>query len=369
VDDFFGQPQGAAVLKHEVLRKYVPVYARKTGSKTSVVLLDGYAGPGRYDDGSSGSPELMVGTAQALRGSRVHCAFVEENPRHCERLQTLLAELGDHDSEVFAGDIEQHLDTVVRNSQGRALLVLLDPFGLSIPFNLLSRTILHRRRFGQEWQPTEVLLNFSISGIKRAAGRLDSSPESPSAAKANETRLRELEDFLGGGWWKPIWRSDAANRVEQIFERYLQQIRTTGSGWRTLAVPVADRWDGPPAYFLVLFTQNKQGLWYFANATSYGADALHDFTFRNDPQPKLLMPENAENWVGQIERNIQRLIDRYGSFRPIDYTTETYGKTLGRAREKHVREALNNLYQQGRTSSNPRGVQDLHSMQVSAHRK
>jgi hypothetical protein len=188
-------------------------------------------------------------------------------------------------------------------------------------------------------------------------------------AKANETRLRELEDFLGGGWWKPIWRSDAANRVEQIFERYLQQIRTTGSGWRTLAVPVADRWDGPPAYFLVLFTQNKQGLWYFANATSYGADALHDFTFRNDPQPKLLMPEDAENWVGQIERNIQRLIDRYGSFRPIDYTTEMYGKTLGRAREKHVREALNNLYQQGRTSSNPRGVQDLHSMQVSAHRK
>ena len=226
MDDFFGQPQGAAVLKHEVLRKYVPVYARKTGSKTSVVLLDGYAGPGRYDDGSSGSPELMVGTAQALRGSRVHCAFVEENPRHCERLQTLLADLGDHDSEVFAGDIEQHLGAIVRNSRGKALLVLLDPFGLSIPFNLLSETILHRRRFGQEWQPTEVLLNFSINGINRSAGRLDSSPESPSAAKANETRLRELEDFLGGGWWKPIWRSGAANRVEQIFERYLQQIRT-----------------------------------------------------------------------------------------------------------------------------------------------
>jgi len=143
----------------------------------------------------------------------------------------------------------------------------------------------------------------------------------------------------------------------------------TGSGWRTLAVPVADRWDGPPAYFLVLFTQNKQGLWYFANAASYGADVLHDFTFRNDPQPKLLMPEDAENWVGQIERNVRELIDRYGSFRPIDYVTEVYGNTLGRAREKHIREALNNLYQQGQTSSSPRGVQDLHSMQVSAHRQ
>ena len=369
MDDFFGQPQGAAILKHELLRKYVPVYARKTGSRTSVVLLDGYAGPGRYDDGSSGSPQLMVETAQKLRGSRVHCIFVEENHHHCERLQRLLANLGDHDSKVLPGDIERHLNTVVASCRGKALLVFLDPFGLSIPFGLLNRTILNRRRSGQEWQPTEVLLNFSISGINRAAGRLDSSPETQSAAKANEARLRELDDFLGGVWWTSIWRLGVEDRVHRIFERYLQQVRASGSGWRTLAVPVADRWDGPPAYYLVLFTQNRQGLWYFANAASYGADALHDFTFHHDPQPKLFMPEDAENWVGQIKKNLEKLLDQHESFRLIDQMTTVYGDTLGRAREKHIREALKQLYAQGRMAPNPRGVQDLHSLQVSSQRR
>jgi three-Cys-motif partner protein len=366
VDEFFTQPQGAAVLKHKVLRDYVPVYARKTGSKTSVVLLDGYAGPGRYDDGSSGSPQLMVETAQKLKGSDVHCMFVEENPRHCERLEALLRELGEHDAEVFPGDVEEHLDFIVRASEGKSLLVFLDPFGLSIPFELLTRTVLRRSRYGRQrqFQPTEVLLNFSLNGIYRSAGRLDSTAENAAAAKANATRLRELDGFLGGAWWHAIWRSKAEDRVKQIFDHYLQQVGATGSGWKTLAVPVADRWDGAPVYYLVLFTQSEQGLWYFHNAVSHGAAALHDFTFVHDPQPKLFMPEVGENWVGQIERNILRLLEQHRSFRLVDRMTQVYGDSLGRAREKHVRKALEHLYDRKQTGSNPRGVRELYGLRV-----
>jgi three-Cys-motif partner protein len=132
LSDFFEHPQGAAILKHEVLRRYLPVYAGKTGSRTSVVFVDGYAGPGRYADGSPGSPEVMVQTARALselRTIHIHCVFVERDRELRERLQHLLVDLlDDQDSEVLDGSIEDRLGQVVDDAAGKSLFL----FGSSL---------------------------------------------------------------------------------------------------------------------------------------------------------------------------------------------------------------------------------------------
>lgn len=68
---FFNEPQGAAILKHGILKRYLPLYATKVGSVAGeVVYLDCYAGPGLYGDGSDGSPALALATADALAGYR-----------------------------------------------------------------------------------------------------------------------------------------------------------------------------------------------------------------------------------------------------------------------------------------------------------
>lgn len=51
---FFRSKRAAAVLKHAILGKYVVPFAAKTGSTSTgkrVVIVDGYAGAGRYEDG------------------------------------------------------------------------------------------------------------------------------------------------------------------------------------------------------------------------------------------------------------------------------------------------------------------------------
>lgn len=124
LSDFFGEPQGAAVLKHEVLRQYLRIYGAKTGSRTPVVLVDGYAGPGRYANESPGSPELMVKSARALRTANVHCVFVERERRLREQPKTLLVEeLGDQDSEVLEGRIEERLEPIVQAATGKSLFI------------------------------------------------------------------------------------------------------------------------------------------------------------------------------------------------------------------------------------------------------
>jgi hypothetical protein len=116
-----------------------------------------------------------------------------------------------------------------------------------------------------------VILNFSVSGINRAAGRLDSRADDPAIAKMHQTRLEELEAFLGGPWWRVTWQQGGTDRVRSILDEYLARFRAAFPGWKTLTVPVADYWDGPPSYYLVLLTEHDLGLWVFANAVSYGA--------------------------------------------------------------------------------------------------
>jgi three-Cys-motif partner protein len=64
--DRYWEYQGLpSVLKHELLLRYLPIFAGKRGSKSaSVVYLDGYAGRGRYDNGTSGSAELILKVAE-----------------------------------------------------------------------------------------------------------------------------------------------------------------------------------------------------------------------------------------------------------------------------------------------------------------
>jgi three-Cys-motif partner protein len=367
MDGFFEEPQGAAKLKHEVLRKHLAVYVRTTGSRAPVMLLDGYAGPGQYAEGTPGSPRLMVDTARALQDRDVHCVFVERNRNHWQQLRELLAELGDDDSEPLHGKLEQRLDEVLGKAAGKSLFVLLDPFGLAIPFAMLGDMLRRRPRYGARrvFQPTEVILNFSVSGVNRAAGRVDSQTESPTIAKMHQTRLEELEAFLGGPWWRATWQQGGAGRVRQILDEYLVRFRAAFPGWKTLTVPVADYWDGPPTYYLVLLTEHDLGLWVFANSVSYGAEALQEHTFAD--HPRLFSPEVEENWPATIQRNILALLARRASFRLVDEIGDVYGETLGRAREKHVLKALKALAAQGLVAGRP-ASHDLYRFVVSHQR-
>lgn len=369
LSDFFEHPQGAAILKHEVLRRYLPVYAGKTGSRTSVVFVDGYAGPGRYADGSPGSPEVMVQTARTLselRTIHIHCVFVERDRELRERLQHLLVDLlDDQDSDVLDGSIEDRLGQVVDGAAGKSLFLFLDPFGLAIPFDMLVKLLQGRPRRGPRgWQPTEVLLNFSINGINRAAGRLDGVPVDEKMEKYRAARLEQLDAFLGGQWWHQPWRAHPPDgRVKALLDGYLTRLQRALPRWHPLSIAVRDRYGGPPSYYLVLLTGHAQGLWFFNNAVSLGAEKLHDFTFQQ--QPVLIAPDLEQNWQGQIERNIEALLASKVGFKLEDEVEAVYGETLGLARQTHVFRATEQLWKDRRIATDPRGrSKDLHKLVV-----
>src|SRR3954464_918823 len=85
-----------SVFKHTLLNQYVPQFAGMTGSiGRRVVYLDGYAGRGRYTDGTPASAEkiMMVAQQQFERvGLAWTCFFVEQDPESARALSTVVAE-------------------------------------------------------------------------------------------------------------------------------------------------------------------------------------------------------------------------------------------------------------------------------------
>jgi three-Cys-motif partner protein len=127
---FFQKRFPAAVLKHEVLHRYSTVFATMAGTRTKRVLyLDGYAGPGKYDDGEGrdepGSPLLLVESASTVQelGRVVDCMFIERRPQYAERLRAALRERAPAslNYRVRTGDVANHLDEALTWAGSTAL--------------------------------------------------------------------------------------------------------------------------------------------------------------------------------------------------------------------------------------------------------
>ncbi|MFD3818289.1 three-Cys-motif partner protein TcmP [Streptomyces rubiginosohelvolus] len=367
---FFVSKKAAAVLKHAILDKYVVPFASKVGKYAPdgrVVYLDGYAGPGRYDDGTPGSPALILESAAAIADFRkLDCYFIEKNRKNFQSLSQLVAEAREQglDAHALQGRVERHLDHVLEAAQGAPLFAFLDPFGLGITFEALTERIFGSRRASR--QPTEVLLNFNANAVRRIGGLLTSRKNTPG----KPATLRALDVACGGDWWREEFVNSAGNAeaVGRITRGFARRVgRAVGAGSWT--VGVRNRANLQVAYNLVHFSRHRDGLWLFGEAASLaqvewrraclppetpGMLFNAGDTFEQEEEARRL------GWIKRIRANLEDLLHKHGSIVVGDYQAEVLAGVLGEAREKHVRAAIKELFREGKTTCNGVGnVRDL----------
>jgi three-Cys-motif partner protein len=200
-----------------------------------VCVLDGYAGPGNYDDGTPGSPRITVNALELFREQRrVRGLFVERDDKYFAALDALCREPGFELCRAFHGSLADHLDECLREAADYPLLAFLDPFGLTLPFADVVRILERPYRSG-----TELLLNVSISAIRRNAGHLTSSQDDPTYLKARPKLLRRMDDALGGDWWRAIWLRDRENGARHIALEYTRRLAAAAGGWAAAVVDVS----------------------------------------------------------------------------------------------------------------------------------
>ncbi|MBP8533701.1 three-Cys-motif partner protein TcmP [Streptomyces sp. MK37H] len=375
---FFVSKKAAAVLKHEILKQYVVPFASKVGRYAPdgrVVYLDSYAGPGRYEDGTPGSPALILESAARVAAFRqLDCYFVERGRKSFRSLSQLVTEAQELGLAAHAlqGRAERHLDSVLNRAEGAPLFAFLDPFGLGLSFDALTRQIFGtRNRRGTTGRlATEVLLNFNANAVRRIGGLLTSKKDS----RNKPATLSAMDTACGGTWWRDVYlaSSDSLEAVARITNGFIERVRTAvGAG--AAAIDVRNRAHHQVAYHLVLFSRHRDGLWLFGEAASLAQVEWRRAQLPPPNDEMLWSPvdtfddeeiERAAKWVRKIRRNIENLLQERESFTVDDHQVEIMAGVLGEAREMHIRAAVKELYRAGKTNCN--GVGPVRKLRIDA---
>lgn len=368
-DDFFTKKNLPSELKHQIVNAYLGMFVGKTGAKSRdgrVGYVDGFAGPGLYEDKSQGSPMLAADVADLLARTRELVGyFVEEDRGRADDLRANLASAGHADWAVWNAKVEDALPEVLAQIGDEPLLVFLDPYGLAIPFDMLIQEVMSRHH------TTEVLLHFPHKGLARLAGHLrpqwwldaQENREAVAAERGGEHRVRALErqrdtilsrldQFLGDGRWRDYALSGHAGWQRDVLHGYIELVRNrAGQDWATYLTPVPNRYGGNPVYEMVLFTRHPHGLWEFNDATARAYQWLHESDWQ---KPGTLFaevgaPDPRPEYIKRLKANFLEVLrqGRHG-FKVADHSYLFLDDSLiGRAGKSEVRRALQQLHDEG----------------------
>lgn len=361
-----------SAFKHALLDRYVPRFTGATGQASElkkVVFLDGYAGRGRYADGSPGSAERVLQIAQSQYesvGLAWTCFFVEAEAESAAVLEAVVQEYRSAGVTATAhrGPVLDMLTGVIAAANGLSLFLFLDPCGLGIPYDRLVR-LLQTERPGR-WPPTEVLLNFSLEGVRRIGGHVNS-------ASGQDRTMQRLDQALGGAWWRAEFAAGVSDTAVDAVATGFSERLSRDTSMSIVSVPVRRAPGQKPIYQLVFGTRSQYGLWAFGDSVARASEAWWDtldtieqaedqgmlFTVASAVRPSLDVVEAAA--VDRIAGNLERLLQQHLQIVVGEHTLAVFGDDYGQIREPVVRKAIKALHAQGRTASNGVGgrVQDL----------
>ena len=186
------QPHTAA--KHRVLRCYldgwIPIMGHqalkvraRTGEEPRLLVVDGFAGPGRYIGGEPGSPLIMLEalTAHAalpqLSEVQFHYLFIEQDGRRVAALGEELAALNLPPNVQFhleQGHFEDSFGALVDDISGRGR-ALIPTFAFIDPFGYSDATMSLTARF-LDFPRSEAIFFLPLSHIARFVSRAGQEP-------------------------------------------------------------------------------------------------------------------------------------------------------------------------------------------------
>ena len=345
-------PKATSVFKHEILNQYISPFVGKVGSRATggrVVLVDGFAGRGRFPDGSPASAEQFLRVAEQRRGGPTVVRLFERDQVSFTALEAVVDEYRPKgvDGRAQLMDVQDGLRSVLAESADVPLFLFLDPCGANLPFDTLVDTLGRQRP--DRWPPTEALLNLSADFTRSIAGVLHKGLDASG--------LQTMDRVVGGAWWRALaleehsrsgdgsWGS-AANTVAAEYGRRLGQATEMGGS----VTPVRRRPGHQPIYHLVFLTRNPEGQWVFSAALAKARQAWLRFTgplpdddqdplFDFDPVGDLIKAEQ-DRARARVQAAADDLCAQGAAFRPVDVTAQLLGPDYGVVEEKVVNAVL-----------------------------
>ncbi|MCH8272404.1 MAG: three-Cys-motif partner protein TcmP [Candidatus Marinimicrobia bacterium] len=261
--EFFKGKRPWSKIKDEVLGKYLKPYLAKVKMlKKEILLIDTFAGPGKFDDGESGSPLMMVQMARKMVNDNYKAIFVNNDRVHHESILHLFGEkcpLGNLiENQIVIpiyDDAKKFLIRLNSSLTDQTVFLYLDPYALEgCEFNTWLPFLKREQKAS-----TEILVNINISAIRRLASR-----KSFSKGKINNEIIRHhkrLDEVIGGKYWREfllgssLSQKDAEEELMKKFKkRILKYVKYVGY------CPVKEKPKNLAKFYIMFLSNSEDGL-------------------------------------------------------------------------------------------------------------
>ena len=287
--------------KHEILRRYLggwlPVMSKWN---RRLVLVDGFAGPGRYVGGEDGSPLIMLKAflehdRRDLISAELVYAFIEEDDRRVEHLEGEIAGLGKLPDQVvldvvsgnFEGVFRQELEDLhERGARLAPTFAFIDPFGYTdAPLDLTGSIL--------QFERCEVLIYLPIPHINRFIGV--------------EGQERAMTALFGSERWREALELDEGeDRRAFLHDLFRDQLKREGGVKYVRSFENVTKSGG--GYHLFFGTDHEKGLELMKEAM-WKIDPIAGSQYRDSTRSdQLILLEHEPD----IEPLLQVLRERFG---------------------------------------------------------
>ncbi|RLM41314.1 hypothetical protein DVK00_20215 [Haloarcula sp. Atlit-47R] len=346
--------KGQTEIKHTILQKYLRPWLYKiTEVDDHIRYIDGFAGWGRYDDGSPGSPLLAMEVVSENLNDGVgrlnskldtfNCTFIEKTHENYKSLSRAVATEEKNTPSQIVTDTQNReftefaYDFIAKHQDGVSpSFIFVDPFGFSgVPFSVVDDLINLRPK------GIELFITFMSGKMARF--------------KDSETHQVAIDEIMGTDSWRQEVDAESRDeRAEQFMRLYEQQLRSVAD--------VEFVWP-----FEMKKEESRQTNYYLVHATNHydGFKLMKDTMFRAGAEDQFayLGPDHyryADSQTGlsdfderdESNKRIQKLADflhdvfaddklRFGDVMRLTYEQTTLI-------EKHYRRACKTLVEQDR---------------------
>lgn len=328
-NNFFKRIKPWAEYKNFILDYYLKPYFAKTKKLTKPILIvDCCSGPGKFEDGTNGSPLLIAKHLKENTENGINCRglFIERRKVWFEQLKSNLDSFSSC-CETRKGDFKNYWDEICGLANSHTIFVYLDPFGvedlLFDNFVLLLETI-------SKSTSIELLFNWNCIGFLRwAIAALKGRKKAQNIFQQIDARYTEevmeiectsiesLNLIANGDYWKDIINSkDTINLHEcekEMMGAYLSQfpIKILKGNYA-----IRPKYGTLPKYHLIFFTRSHEALFLMndtmakARRNSLNKQFVEDFLFDLTPQEVKEEKSNLKNHILEaIENNPDELFE------------------------------------------------------------
>lgn len=306
--EFFDKKRDWSKRKDQILGSYLPAYLAKVSRLGyPILIVDGFAGPGRFGGGENGSPLIISRVISEhleknlSRPVDVSLLCIEQDASHVAQLQNNLKDFSY--VEIKQGRFTEVLPEISRRTDRHSVFLYVDPFTVE---GIIWRDLEDVFKQLQDGWSVEILMNFNVFSFVRrgrAALKLTVPPDDNGEVSTEKpTDIENLNQIAGGLWWQDILSKEQTDdRSVNWYSRLNQGIRDRlGKYFRGVCSHdiLAEPNHRVPKYTLVFGSRSPDALNLMNDQM---AKSLGTLAERALPKVPELFESRSENLVPSLE--------------------------------------------------------------------